>query len=134
MKPEAIQQKLEEYYKIRNQIYYLQEEIKALYKSVPSPKLCGGECHRNGNRSPTENNAFRIIALKERVTALTDHKYELLEAIEEWLRGCTNYEVCAIVRWHYILGLNWRETNVKVFGVADYNYSKRKYMTYFKTQ
>ena len=72
-----------------------------------------------------------IKAIKERLT----EKYEQMKntklEIETWLDNLGDAEIRSIVRWHYFLGYNWRETSNKVFGRCYRNLAGKRISRFF---
>jgi hypothetical protein len=75
---------------------------------------------------------MRIVQLKELLECQRQELYELVEEIERWLTTVEDTEIVSIIRWHYLLKLNWRQTNLKVYGYPDYYYSRQKIIKYFE--
>ena len=119
---------LEQYYGMCSNIIAIEEEIKMLYSPVKSPI---GSAQSSEPGDPTARNALRIIALTEKLENERLKILDLLEEIESWLMKCDDSEIVSIVRWHYILGLNWKQTNYKVYGFPDYYYARQKVLKYF---
>lgn len=126
--------KLEQYYSIDSRIQAIQTEIRDLY----TPNLGGkGNSIGAGRASvlvasnPTEETALRIDMLKSKLQKECQELLELREEIEEWLSSVVDPEIEAIVRWHYLLRLNWKQTNLKVYGYANYDYSRKRIERYF---
>ena len=61
-----------------------------------------------------------------------ERMYATLEDIERWLITCEDPEIVSIIRWHYLLGLDWRQTNKKVYGYPDYWRSRKKIVRFFE--
>ena len=126
-------EKLERYCAISAEIDAIDEEIQTLYNPVSSPNGRENIGQRGNTPSnPTERSAFRIIMLKEKVEAKRESLYELLDEIETWLGTLTDTEISAIIRWHYLLRLDWKRTNIKVYGYPNYDYSRKKISRYFQ--
>ena len=128
-------EKLEEYYSIASRMQAIEVEIRELY----TPSLGGNGNSIGAGRAsvmtagnPTERTAMRITALREQLERERLELLDLAEEIEEWLASVTDPEIEAIVRWHYILRLNWRETNLRVYGYPDYFYSRKRIIRYFE--
>lgn len=123
--------KLEQYYGIAAEIDAIDKEIMTLYNPVSSPNG-HTEPHGTTPSNPTERGALRIIMLKEKAEAKRERLYDLLEEIETWLSTLTDTEISAIIRWHYLLRLDWKRTNMKVYGYPDYDHSRKKISRYFQ--
>lgn len=124
-------EKLEMYYAIASTIEAIERQIQTSYATVSSPN--GRESTGSttpGN--PTERQAMRIIALKENLEQERERLYDLAEEIEAWLPTVDDLEVVSIIRWHYLLRLTWKATNMKVYGYPDYSYSRKKITRYFE--
>jgi hypothetical protein len=125
-------EKLEKYYGISSNIEAIDEEIRTLYNPVSSPNGKQGTGGSNTPSNPTERSAMRIVQLKELLECQRQELYELVEEIERWLTTVEDTEIVSIIRWHYLLKLNWRQTNLKVYGYPDYYYSRQKIIKYFE--
>lgn len=123
---------LEQYYGISSDIDAIKEQIQALYSTVHSPAPNPSGVHGTDPGDPTGRAALRIIALKERLAVEQERLLDLYEEIEQWLPSVKDTEVASIIRWHYILRYNWKQTNMKVYGYPDYNYSRKKIARYFE--
>ena len=126
---------LEEYRGIASGVEAIEREINTLYNPVRSPNGRETSGSFSGTPSdPTAQAARRIIKRKETLKEQRESMYALLEKIEDWLISCDDTEVVSIIRWHYLLGLNWKQTNMKVYGYPDYQYARKKIMRYFKKE
>ena len=123
--------KLEQYYGIASNIEAIEQEIYALYSPISSPNGRLG-IRSNSPSSPTERSAMRIIHLRKLVDAEHERLCQLLEEIEKWLTTVDDTEIASIIRWHYLMRLNWSKTNMKVYGYPDYDYSRKKVERYFE--
>ncbi|MCR5449828.1 MAG: hypothetical protein K6F23_10560 [Solobacterium sp.] len=90
--------------------------------------------HKNGRTSDPVVDAFYKIEIVS---------MELEKAIEDWLNDAEEIEnwlpervpdpeVQAIIRFHFLLGENWKNTNKKVYGCFDYNYSRQRFYRYME--
>lgn len=125
--------KLEQYYCTVSNIDAIEKELGSLYAHVSSPNG-GNGIHSTTPGDPTAKKAMRIIELKEKAEAEQEKMYDLLEEIEEWLSAINDTEIASIVRWHYLLRLNWRQTNMKIYGYPDYSYSRKKLHRYLEKE
>lgn len=123
-------EKLESFIGLHTEYEAIEEQINNLYGHLASPN--GSDVHSNAPSNQTERNALQIIYLKEGLVIKQRQIAKLLEEIEEWLDTVNDAEIRAIVRWHYLLGLSWYETNKKVYAKKDYQYSRMKIMRYFE--
>ena len=125
---------LEEYFTISSRITAIDEEIRTLYL----PQINAGgqdvDAGRVSSRMPhskTEEAAIRILSLKERLQDERRRLLDLAETIETWLESVEDPEIEAIVRWHYLLRRNWKETNIKVYGYPSYWYARQRLERFF---
>ena len=124
---------LERYQGLASGVQAIEVEISTLYNPVRSPNGRESSGSFSGTPSdPTAQSAMRIISLRETLEEQRESMYALLEEIEKWLSTCENPEIVSIIRWHYLLGLTWKQTNMKVYGYPDYDRSRKKVMRFFK--
>ena len=125
-------EKLEAYKALAATVEAIETEIATLYNPISSPN--GREtigAPGSGTSDPTAQSAMRIIALKEKLSEERENMYAVIEEIEDWLLNCPDPEIVSIVRWHYLLGLNWKQTTMKIYGYPDYQYCRKKIMRFF---
>ena len=122
---------LEQYYGIASNIEAIELEISTLYNPVSSPN---GHTEPRGTTqsNPTERNALRIIHLREQCEQERERMYALLEEIEAWLPTVTDTEIVSIIRWKYLLRLDWKRVNMKVYGYPSYDYSRKRLHRFFE--
>ena len=124
-------EKLEEYYGKASEIEAIEEELNQLYSPISSPSG-----RTDGSRStmpgdPTHKTVMRIIALRESLEEEKERLRADVEEIEEWLLTVDDSEIRSIIRWRYLLRLDWERVNMKVYGYPDYWYSRQKIHRYF---
>lgn len=110
---------LEAYWGIASEIKAIEKEINTLY----------GDHSSQSKESQTGRDV-----VKERLTSKQRQWSEVKLAIEEWLDTVGDAEIRAIVRWHYILGYNWKMTSLKVYGRGDYYIARKRIYRYFGKQ
>ncbi|MBR2759654.1 MAG: hypothetical protein IKD66_00650 [Solobacterium sp.] len=124
---------LEEYRGIASGVEAIEMEIQTLYNPISSPNGREMQGSFSGSPSdPTAHAAMRIISLREKLDEERERMYATLEDIERWLITCEDPEIVSIIRWHYLLGLDWRQTNKKVYGYPDYWRSRKKIVRFFE--
>ena len=123
---------LEQYYGTASNINAINEQLRTMYSSVHSPAPNPSGVHGTEPGDPTARTALRIIALKEQLEQEHLRLLDLAEEIEAWLLTCPDMEIVSIIRWHYLLRLNWKQTNQKVYGYPDYFYARQKAIKYFE--
>lgn len=122
---------LEQYYGIASNIEAIEQEINTLYNPISSPSGRYSEVMSLTPSNPTERNALRIIHLREQCESERERMYALLEEIEAWLLTVTDTEIVSIIRWKYLLRLDWKRVNMKVYGYPSYDYSRKRLHRYF---
>lgn len=124
---------LEGYRGIASGVEAIEAEIATLYTPISSPNGREMQGSFSGSPSdPTAHAAMRIISLREKLDEERERMYATLEDIERWLITCEDPEIVSIIRWHYLLGLDWRQTNKKVYGYPDYWRSRKKIVRFFE--
>ena len=125
---------LEDCYTLSAEINAIITEINALYK--PNIYAGGERIGARGNEpsNPTERAAITITDLREKLKGKLQTLYSYVYDIEEWLDTVEESEIRAIIRWHYVNGKNWNQTNIKVYGYPDYFYSRQKALKYLQKQ
>jgi len=124
---------LEGYRGIASGVEAIEAEIATLYTPISSPNGREMQGSFSGTPSdPTAHAAMRIISLREKLDEERERMYATLEDIERWLITCEDPEIVSIIRWHYLLGLDWRQTNKKVYGSPDYWRSRKKIVRFFE--
>ena len=123
-------EELEAYRGIVSDIKALDADIKALYDSRKSPT---GHEGIGGSEpgDPTGRSAMKIIEMKEKLIAKQEEWIGVKLSIEQWLDTVEDSEIRSIVRWHYILGLNWKKTSYKVYGRSDYYLARKRINRFF---
>ena len=124
-------EKLEQYYGIASNMEAIDQEIRTLYTPISSPNGNTSGTHSSTPGDPTARSAMRIIHLQEMLKDERERLLQLAEEIEQWLLTVTDSEIVSIIRWHYLLRLNWKQTNMKVYGYPDYDYSRKRIARFF---
>lgn len=71
------------------------------------------------------------IEIQRKLESKKEQLSRMTIEIDEWLMTINDPEIASIIRYHFILGLNWRETNVKVYGYPNYYRARKKIFRYF---
>lgn len=122
-------EKLESYKGLTAEIKGLREQIDSFYDTYRSPQLSDGGSHSMNVGNPVETSVMRIIELKEKLKEAEGRLYEVenfLSTIED-----KDAEIRAIIRYHYILGKSWSQTNTAICGYPSYYACRKKIMRYF---
>lgn len=125
-------EELEAFKGMRAEVLAIQREIETLYAPISSPNghTEGGHSTTPGN--PTERAAMMIMERKAALEFKVAAMQEALEGIESWLETVEDSKLRACIRWHYLNGLNWKQTNVRVFGYPNPYRARKKVMRYFE--
>lgn len=99
----------------------IQEELKHVYNAVKSPSLTNTRQH-NEPADPT----VRAVHKAEKLHEELDRLLAIRMAFEEELEQIPDGELCAIIRWRFIIGLSWKMTSWKVYHVMDYSMARDK--------
>lgn len=125
-------EKLEQYYGIASNIEAIDQQIRTMYNTVSSPMGKQSESHSSTPGNPVERAALRITQLKDNLQEEKGRLQMLQEEIEGWLLTVPDMELVSIIRWHYLLRLNWKQTNIKVYGYPSYDYARKRVSRYFE--
>ena len=123
---------LENYKGLASELEALQQERQWAYYPVSSPN--GREViGQRGNMpsDPTTASLRKLEKLDERIEKKREEVAERLEAILDWLDAVEDAELRAIIHWHYLQGLDWQRTNLKVYGYKSYQACRKRVMRYF---
>lgn len=116
-------EQLENFRMINSELKALNSQIKNTYNTYHSPAI------GNGRNSVPGDPTARAIEKLSKLQDLYSIKYvsmtKLLDEIETWINTIENTEIRSIIRWHYLLGLSWKQTSKKVYGYNSY-YNARK--------
>jgi hypothetical protein len=123
-------EELETYRGMASEIKAMQVEIENMYIPIHSPTGNNGY-HSNNPGNPTEKATDMIIAKKDELYAARLEKARRLQEIDKWISTLKDTELRAIVRWHYVIGLDWRKTCLQVYGYPSYGACKMRVRRYF---
>lgn len=125
---------LENYYTLSSEIKAIEEQIRQLYEPhiYAGGERIGSAPQTAGN--PTEQTAIKITEYKAKLIYKMTELRGLAASIELWLDTVQDSNVRAAIRWHYLNGLNWKNTNTRVYGYPDYQYARRKVLEYFEKE
>jgi hypothetical protein len=123
---------LEDFKGLSAELEALQRERQWAYFPVASPNGRENEGARGNTPSdPTANALRKIDLIDRRIAEKQDEIAERLSAILDWLDTVEDSEIRAIVHWHYLQGLDWQKTNLKVYGYKSYQACRKRIMRYF---
>ena len=124
-------EELENFKGLGSEVLAIQNEIDSLYSPVCCPNGQTGGGHSSTPSAPTERAVGRILDLKDKLGSTQDELAHEMETIEQWLETVSDAEIRSIIRWHYLLGLDWQRTNLKVYGYKSYYACRKRIMRYF---
>lgn len=121
---------LETYRGLKAEAEAIEAQIKEIEKPLKSIGSVAGTVKVVSKlpSNPTERNALRIIELDSKVKIIR----ERMKEIEDWIDSIDDGELRAIMRWHFINGLNWNDTNFRVLGYYSYFTSRKKVERFFE--
>jgi len=124
---------LRQYRMIASNIEALENEIQSYYVPITSPngrENVGGSSSVRVSGDPTAEAVNRILDLKDILIERQKEQQTMLYEIEQWLRGIEDIEIESIIRWHFLIGKTWADTNIKVFGYNDRDYCRKRFYRY----
>lgn len=115
-----------------NRVKELEFELRMLYDTRKSVSSIQKVKFGSGKTSDPVSNAFhKMETVRADYEAALDDWLCDAERIEKWLHDCVpDTEVSAITRWHFLLGYDWRHTNIKVFHRYDYQFARKVFYRY----
>ena len=121
--------RLKEAQKVFSEYREIQDQIQAAYNTYHSPQY---EYRKSKyeNTDPVVQAFYKIEKLNDR---LSDH-LDFISAFEQDLKQIRNYEVQAIIRYHYILGYTWMYTTKKIYKEGDPSYSRQVLIRYLNNK
>ena len=125
-------EELEAFKGMRAEVLAIQREIETLYAPISSPNGHTEGGHNTTPGNPTERAAMMIMERKAALEFKVAAMQEALEGIESWLETVEDSKLRACIRWHYLNCLNWKQTNVRVFGYPNPYRARKKVMRYFE--
>lgn len=108
-------EKLEEIADICKRCKEVMIELNSVYNTYASPRFDGYKRTSPGT-DPTSKAFYRAEKLNEELEELLRIRADF----EEELSQINKPEICAIIRWHYILGKSWKQTSERVFHTSSY--------------
>jgi len=117
----------------KQMIKILEQELETVYESSPAPKEVQGG--KSSVRNPSDPTAMKARIHGEMEEKLLQKKAELEEMtrrIERFTAEIDDQIIGPIIRWHYIRGLSWAQTCMKVYGYPDGDVCRKAVIRYFK--
>ena len=126
---------LRQYQDILEELEAIRDEIRMIYIESPSPKeVIGGRSSVSTPGDPTARKAMKALERKERLENRERQLEDLQERIEKYIDRMEDHHTAAIMRWHFIQGLTWRQTCVKVYGYPDPDICRMAVRRYFTSR
>ena len=126
---------LRQYQDILEELEAIRDEIRMIYIESPAPKeVIGGRSSVSTPGDPTARKAMKALERKERLENRERQLEDLQERIEEYIDRMTDHHTAAIMRWHFIRGLTWRQTCSKVYGYPDPDICRMAVRRYFTSR
>lgn len=126
---------LRQYQGILEELEEIRDEIRMIYIESPAPKeVIGGRSSVSTPGDPTARKAMKALEKKEKLENRERQLEDLQERIEEYIDRMTDHHTAAIMRWHFIRGLTWRQTCSKVYGYPDPDICRMAIRRYFTSR
>lgn len=119
---------LEHIEQVSKEIRILNKEIENGYNTYHSPQL-DRVSGRTKAANPVQSAVSRIEALKNRRDKLI---LEMLYFDGELIETVKDPAMSAIIRYHYVLGFNWKDTNYAVYGEFNYHRARCQVIRYLE--
>jgi len=125
---------LRQYRAIRAEISSIEAEVESLYYPVSSPPLMSESGHGSGPSDPTVKAFHQIERDRERLDKKHAELVHQQIRIDRWLDKLENRHIAAIIRLHFIVGLSWRQTCLRVYGYPDPDICRMAVKRFFEKQ
>ena len=125
-------EELKQYRGLCADIDAIRAELNAAYEPIRSPTGNTNEGHGTTPGNPTEKAVFKAMDIQERLFDQLKEQERIRLEIESWLMTIKDPEITAIIRWKYIIGLSWKQTSLKVYGIGDYYRARNKLHVFFR--
>ncbi len=122
---------LEAYRGLSAELGALEAMRQWIYFPVSSPN--GREqIGQRGNTvsDPTAQAVSKLAKIDEKITAKREELAAQLERITDWVDTIDDPTIRAAIRWHYIQGLDWGKTCMKVYGYHSYHTCRSAVLRY----
>lgn len=116
---EVTKEDLRQYMDLCLEIEAIQMQIESLYTPISSAPMFSDGGHSNVPGNPTERAVFKIEAQREKLQRKQEELLQMRQRVEDWLNSLEDHHIAAIIRFHFISGLSWRQTCKRVYGYAD---------------
>ena len=122
---------LEDFLGLSAELESLIEMKKWAYFPVSSPN--GREqIGQRGNSvsDPTAQAVSKVENLDEMIAVRREDIAVRLQAIMEWVETIPEASIRAMIHWHYLQGLDWGKTCMKVYGYHSYHTCRNAVLRY----
>ena len=124
---------LESFHGLKAELDSLIKEREFIYYPIFSPNGKKNPGVYNSSPSdPTAESFRKLQALDERISDRIETISDTLTRIEDFLDTIPDEyaHIRAGIRWHYIMGLDWGKTNLKVYGYHNYHVIRKAVLRY----
>lgn len=115
-----------------SEVQAIQNEIESLYTPICSPNGQSSTGFSNTPSNPTERAVNRILVKRDELEEKRKNLADAVSTIEKWLDTVQDSELRAIIRWHYLLGMDWSKTCKKVLGYPSYYAARKRIERFFE--
>ena len=95
----------------------LRQDLQTIYLSSPAPaEVKGGKSSVHSPSDPTRVKAMKALETRDRLEALMKILEEQTERIERFVMEIDDELVSAAIYLHFLRGLSWGRTSVRIYG------------------
>ena len=124
-------EELKNYRYLQMQAQAIQEQIRQMYVPISSPQLSQIGTKSNVPGDPTRSAFYRIEKLNQELEEKVNEIAVQMKRILDWVDTIDNPEIQIIIRWHFMNGLSWKETERKIYSTSDSDSCRMKFYRYF---
>ena len=121
-------EKLKHYQELKRDIDSMENLKNSMYFNVHSPS--SNESHSTTPGNPTEESVKKIFHYDQMIDQKMQELRETMEEIIEWCDKIEDHDVRAIINWHFLMGLTWKETARKMYSYYNSEACKQKFYRY----
>lgn len=121
-------EKLIEIESVCSRMREIRKALESVYYAYTSPRFDSVK-----TTSPVKDPVTEAVNHALRLHEELDELLQIRQNFEDELQQVTDCEVCAIIRWHYCMGLSWKDTSWKVYHSRSYFQSRDKLRWYLTT-
>lgn len=111
----------------------IEEQLRAVYVQSPPPReVVGGRSSVPTPGDPTARKAMEAIRIQEKLEKALREREIRRHQIEEYIEQLEDHHIAAIMRYHFIMGMTWAQTCLKIYGYADRDICRMAIHRYFE--